>query len=145
MRFVCLAHVRTSPAIAAAEIITSAYSAVLWPASERSVRCSSENSTLESNCNTFDLPGRQARVMRVVGRGEASTGKAGGSAGDAGDNRGHNRQQREGGQDAAHERETEANRHRSSAGLGPAPEVGTELGGEARERGRGRRTEPSAR
>src|SRR5258708_2322766 len=140
MRFVCLAHVRTRPAIAAAEIITSAYSAVLWPASERSPRRSNENSALVSNCNTFDLPvdGHAQRVQQWW------RGRRARSAGDPGDDSRDDREERECRKDAADEREAEPDRHRPRPGLGSAAEIGPEFGGEARERGRGGRSEACA-
>src|SRR5438552_714517 len=58
MRLVCFAHVRTRPAIAAAAIITNAYSAVLCPDSEGSPRRSNDSKALDNSCNTNDLPGR---------------------------------------------------------------------------------------
>ncbi len=58
------------PAIAPAAIITSAYSAVLWPASERSERCTNEYRALDNSCNTNDLQVDDAHdaCERVAGK-----------------------------------------------------------------------------
>src|SRR5437879_5511016 len=112
MRLVCFAQARTSPATAAAAIITMAYSAVLWPASEGSERRSNVRRTLDSNCNTFDLQ----VDGRTRGACEMNSGKAGAgaSASDPGDDRRNHREQREGGQNTTHEREAES--HGNCAG-----------------------------
>ena len=71
-------------------------------------------------------------------RATAVAGKAGESASDPGENRRDHREQREGGQDAAHERETEANRHGAGPGFGATAKIAAQFGSKTTERRRSR-------
>src|SRR5437016_487251 len=82
---------------------------------------------------------------RTQGVQEWIRGRAGGSGTDPGDNRRDHREQRKGGQDAAHEGETEPDGHRAGAGFGAPAEIRTYLGREPGQRGRGGRSETRAR
>ena len=82
---------------------------------------------------------------RTRGVREWIEGKAGGSASDTGDDRRDNREQRKGGQYAAHEREAEPDGHGSDPGFGTTTEIGAHRGCEPGQCGRGRRSEARAR
>src|SRR5580704_5183087 len=110
-----VAHASTSPAIAAAAIITSAYSAVVcprWPGSSRPY-------------NTSQM---RKRVSDTNVSSHSVNGFAADSAAHPAEHDGNDSEQREGRQDAGHEGEAQTNRHRPGARFGASADIGTNFG-----------------